>query len=170
MSFGRNCNEEQWEGLQDTCEVGLSQRERERRRRSRGKTILRPVDPSVGRLETDESSPPILLCCIHPLSYPSIHPPPHPPIHLQGRLKGWQDPTERQCIRGRVRVRESSVCVSLCARLVLSVEPPTWGAETEPTEGWKCSGFAAPASAPWTRRSSVRSGYWTTPRSPAAFR
>lgn len=48
--------------------------ERERRRRSRGKTILRPVDPSVGRLETDESSPPILLCCIHPLSYPSTTP------------------------------------------------------------------------------------------------
>lgn len=57
------------------------------------------------------------------------------------------------------------------SRSGLCWEPPTRrGAEPEPTQGWKCSGSAAPASAPWTRRSSARSAYWTTPRSPAASR
>lgn len=106
---------------------------------------------------------------------PSLHPPAllHPPILLSDHLSIHLSihPFISKGVKGAGKTQRegaySRPCVRASAR---AVDPLTWGAETKPTGGWKCSGFAAPAFAPWTRRSSARSGYWTTPRSPAAFR
>lgn len=106
MSFGRNCNEEQWEESQDTCEVGLSQRERERRRRSRGKTILRPVISGQAGDGWKLSSHPSLL---HPSALLSIHLTIHHPIHpfiSKGVSRG-----DKTRLNGNVYA-DACVCVS----------------------------------------------------------
>lgn len=107
---------------------------------------------------------PTQLCRIHPFSHPTIYlsiPLLIHPLISKGVWRGDGTPDGHVRCGADARVSRSGLCW----------EPPTRrGAEPEPTQGWKCSGSAAPASAPWTRRSSARSACWTTPSSPAASR
>lgn len=120
---------------------------------------------SSQRRSARRCSPPSILPSIHAL----IHPPPQPnhSIPRASQEVGDYDDDDDDDDGSPINRAYMSACKRMSPPCV---DPPTRGDEKEPTRGWKCSGSAAPASAPWTKRSSARSGYWTTPRSPAAFR